>query len=66
MFTIPKTDMTDIIKAAYNVPEVHGASEYPESPNTNQMVYDINLELIKIWDGTKWLNLCTRPGICNK
>lgn len=66
MFRVRRPDLTNEIKSALEAPEVADESEYPESPSVKDTVYDCQLNVLKRWDGSRWVTLVTRAGLASE
>lgn len=66
MFTNTKPDFTLMSVRLTGAPNVAGESEYPGEPEINDCVHDTELNVVKSWDGQKWVTLATRPGLARQ
>lgn len=59
MFNKFKRDYTDVIARASNAKTVKDKSKYPKKPKVNDPIFDSSLGAVKLWDGKKWITICT-------
>lgn len=64
MFSIPKfPDVTQLIRKRLKPLEVLDESEYPRDPSEGLVIYDRTLEVLKTWNGKRWIVAVSRVGI---
>jgi len=58
-----KTDYTQTVKDVLRAPEVANAEAYPDSPDPNDTVFDLDLNTLMIANAEgEWVPLRTRAG----
>jgi len=63
MFVKTKQDFTQMAARLTGAPDVSGEAEYPGNPYVNDCVHDTELDVVKSWDGQRWVTLATRTGV---
>lgn len=63
MFISKIPDFTQVVARLSGAVEAAGESEYPGDPSVNDLVQDTELNVIRSWDGQRWVTLATRPGL---